>query len=82
MRADANTTATNSGNIRITLDDKSSSDSEGGSSSDSVAVAAGMHAITEQAVKHSDCSENCLKALDEVIGKLASLELSLKREDD
>lgn len=31
------------------------------------AVAAGMHAITEQAVKHNDCSENCLKALDEVI---------------
>ena len=45
MRADANTTATNSGNIRITLDDKSSSDSEGGSSSDSVAVAAGMQSV-------------------------------------
>ena len=45
MRADANTTATNSGNIKITLDDKSSSDSEGGSSSDSVAVAAGMQSV-------------------------------------
>ncbi len=45
MRADANTTAANSGNIKITLDDKSSSDSEGGSSSDSVAVAAGMQSV-------------------------------------
>ncbi len=39
MRAETNTTATNNGNIKITLDDKSSS------SGDSVAVAAGMQSV-------------------------------------
>ena len=41
MRTDANTTATNSGKINITLDDSSESEN----SSDSVAVAAGMQSV-------------------------------------
>lgn len=45
IRAEANTTAANNGNINITLDDRSSTDSEGSSASGNVAVAAGMQSV-------------------------------------
>ena len=47
MRAETNTTATNNGNIKITLDDKSSS------SGDSVAVAAGMQSVHSGTITNS-----------------------------